>query len=904
MKEQEKRSNIAGKAIKYVLLPGILSRFHALFTSGFSTCAYFMAAIFQGLRLLPDSHPYTQPENFGKYGLRHVLGAAGANLKYDWKHADQVIIFYTIALGLILLMVQFGLLIAALFAQQPVFAQTILTEGDFFTRNISQHHQDLAMILMDRVFGLPNFFHSCVSTISTPCTNLQGANIGFNPTSFPFPFHLAMQQMLAFYSYGLFVVAVMVILYFITVIISETAASGTPFGQRYNKTWIPVRLILFFALLIPITSGYNSAQLIIFAAAKAGSNFASNAWDRFNDTLTGQQLTGAYDLIAKPTTPELDQIVQFMFIARTCKKIEETERLNIYGSAGIQPYLVRATPLLSSGGTSPDHLDLIATGFEQAVQHAGYGKMVIRFGSHMDSPGNPENHNHENYEGNVKPVCGDISLDLTSMKSSGSASFEIQRLYYNLVKQLWLNPLLTQNAECLALRHSPTAPDPDCTPYPDEAFFQGILISTRIAFKASMEALIAMAAADGSLWNVSAQLKEKGWAGAAIWYNRIAELNGEVTTSVFHMPIVDRYPLVMEYVAEKKKAEEEDLEPSEMFNPLLRNGEMIQFNGHPKDKDIAPILYKAYKFWNMDINYSGTGRLQENPLMDLINYIFGINGLYDMMENPNVNPLAQLSALGKGIMEAAIRNLTVGMGGSLIGRVLNKMPGQLLKVGADFVQLVGYTMLPIGFTLYYVLPLMPFIYFFFAVGGWIKGIFEATVAAPLWAMSHITRWDGEGIAGPGAQNGYFLVFEIFLRPIMILFGMLASIIIFSAMVMVLNDVYATVIANVGGFNKEAELTGAISLDDMAGSMRGTLDQFFYTVIYAVIVYMMGLSAFKLIDAIPNEILRWMNFTVKTFQEENKNAAEGLSRTANKGATIATSKLSGQSLQGSSLASLG
>ena len=54
---------------------------------------------------------------------------------------------------------------------------------------------------------------------------------------------------------------------------------------------------------------------------------------------------------------------------------------------------------------------------------------------------------------------------------------------------------------------------------------------------------------------------------------------------------------------------------------------------------------------------------------------------------------------------------------------------------------------------------MPFIYFFFALAGWIKSIFEAVVAMPLRALAHL-RIDGEGLPGPGATNGYFLLLEI------------------------------------------------------------------------------------------------------------------------------------------------
>ena len=57
--------------------------------------------------------------------------------------------------------------------------------------------------------------------------------------------------------------------------------------------------------------------------------------------------------------------------------------------------------------------------------------------------------------------------------------------------------------------------------------------------------------------------------------------------------------------------------------------------------------------------------------------------------------------------------------------------------------------------------------------------------------------------------------------------------------------------------------------------RGPLDEFFFTVIYAIIVYMIGMSCFKLIDNVPNHILRWMNAGVPAFNDKSSDPAEGL-----------------------------
>jgi hypothetical protein len=48
-----------------------------------------------------------------------------------------------------------------------------------------------------------------------------------------------------------------------------------------------------------------------------------------------------------------------------------------------------------------------------------------------------------------------------------------------------------------------------------------------------------------------------------------------------------------------------------------------------------------------------------------------------------------------------------------------------------------------------------------------------------------------------------------------------------------------------------------------------------SIIYAIIAYMMAMSSFKLIDQIPDHILRWMGTSVKSFGEIEKDHAENL-----------------------------
>jgi conjugal transfer/type IV secretion protein DotA/TraY len=261
-----------------------------------------------------------------------------------------------------------------------------------------------------------------------------------------------------------------------------------------------------------------------------------------------------------------------------------------------------------------------------------------------------------------------------------------------------------------------------------------------------------------------------------------------------------------------------------------------------------------------------------------------------MRKNANIHPLAQLTAVGKSLVESSIRNLTfaaVAGGGGAIFSTFDKFAGAGGFTIASFMVSIAMITMSTGFVLYYIVPFLPFIYFFFALGGWLKAIFEAMVGAPLWALAHI-RIDGNGLPGAAAVNGYFLIFEIFLRPILIIFGMLASISIFAALVAVLNQIWDLVTMNVTGFDIVYETANP----GFGAVFRQALDEFFFTVIYAIVVYMMGMASFKLIDLIPANILRWMGQSVATENDARENAAESLVSTSQVGSQQAIQSIGG------------
>ncbi len=307
----------------YTTMPRVLPRAKRLFVDGFAYISFLIAHVYFMARLLPRTHPYLLPENIGRFGIHHVITEASRHLKFSVRHIDQVFIYFVMLSGVLMLVAQIFILIYAVIVS-PAMAFSWFDTPD--------PTSDLAFNLLDQVFGLPGIF--CSSFTPTNCTAFSvGGDIGdvgpsTGATVLPLPFHTALHSLFQFYSTGLLLIAVLIFLYFVVVLVVETAVSGTPFGQRFQNVWVPVRLVVALGLLVPVTNGLGSGQYIVLYVAKFGSSFATTGWIEFNDAVqdhalfngtdggrpTGEKLT----MLAIPEAPDITSVIEAMSLVHAC----------------------------------------------------------------------------------------------------------------------------------------------------------------------------------------------------------------------------------------------------------------------------------------------------------------------------------------------------------------------------------------------------------------------------------------------------------------------------------------------------------------------------------------------------------------------------------------------------------
>ncbi len=895
------------KVAGILILPRIIPRAKKLFASGFGYIAFLMAHIYGAVRLLPREHPYLNPANIGKFGVRHVIGEAANRLVLKRKNADQIFIFAALLAGVVILVLQFVLIIYA-FIFKPAMAASIFLTPDPVASVAST---DMAFIVLDQVFGIPNMF----CTQGNICTAVNAA--------LPWPFHVAFHELLRFYSLGLLLVGVVIFLYYVVVVVGETATTGHPFGQRFQNVWTPIRLVVALGLLVPINYGLNSAQYIVLYSAKFGSGIATNAWLQYNATMRtagifpGGSATNPLgersSLLAKPTPPSVMSVVQMMTIVHACVHAywkTDTTRDNAGNPAwpptgngvapanfNIRPYLVKLPhPSIPDGN---DRLELLqTTSYIAALDFFGNSPMVIRFGRY-----DPSSTQFDKEKGRVKPLCGDVRVPASYFKTRGLGAGQggpdaMQEFYFNLIKNMWHDPDgnlikdLPRRAMELAIHVNvpnqcqigcghpslPSCPNDCRSTTPGAAARQELIDDYGAQLNVAVRDAWNIYNTNATDIEISQAVLDRGWGGAGIWYNVIAEINGAFIDSVLHQPMFERYPLVMEQVREDKTKHDSHPSPLDQFDPNIAGQKPVETE---EPMEIAQALNGFYQWWNKGIADAtkSDNNVSGGVVEDTIKSILGLNGLFAMRgDNAHIHPLAQLTAAGKSLVDSAIINigtstLTGALGGLL--KLADPSGGSeaIAELASGLTMTIAFLALTAGVVLYYVLPFLPFLYFFFAFGTWIKSIFEAMVGAPLWALAHL-KLDGEGLPGDSASSGYFLIFEIFVRPILTVFGLVASILILSAQVRVLNVIWTLVTSNLTGYDTFTAVTVPA-----AGVVlpKNSVDQFFYTIVYAMIVYMMATASFKMIDKIPDGILRFMGAGVSAFSDINPDPTEGLTR---------------------------
>ena len=179
-----------------------------------------------------------------------------------------------------------------------------------------------------------------------------------------------------------------------------------------------------------------------------------------------------------------------------------------------------------------------------------------------------------------------------------------------------------------------------------------------------------------------------------------------------------------------------------------------------------------------------------------------------------------------------------------------------------------------GATLAVYTPMIPYILFTFGAIGWFIAVIEAMVAGPIVALGILSPSGHHEVLGK-AEQSLMLLFGIFLRPSLMVFGFLASMLLATVAVTMINMGFLSVM------NDVLPPTGPTIIELIA-----------FMGLYVSLVVTALNKCFALIHIIPDRTLRWISGHPESSDQEALHEAKGAVGAAAGGAVSAGSGLSG------------
>ncbi len=690
----------------------------------------------------------------------------------------------------------------------------------------------------------------------------------------------------------------------------------------------------------------NTAQYIVLYTAKMGSAFATNGWVYYNQFLKqkmgdtihnpvgavpkytydpelGPTIESGSPLAAKLNAPDMGDLVRFLHLVAACEYYYEVKSGKSIDNFNVQGYFYRQgqtpkpaykepavqgkTPKNTYAGGSGAGDNFLA--YKDVLPFFKNGNIRIIFGSYDEAA-------KDKSMGGITPLCGEMIIPVTSVDNpntpeTGNPGAAIaHQYYYSYVMGLWdkttyprqlmdgyARQMVWNYAKVGAARTCPVETDADgiqkdpggatltelgkCNDDPPGTYIQYQVEMFQSIFKTLIDAANKEIAKPEN-FKVDPGVLDRGWAGAGIWYQKIAQINGDYVSAVQQIPYAARLPKVMEVAHGISAMSQNNMMTVHKFFNLPKDAGRAFV---PQDEELALALNHINKHLKGDAasfsffpDPSGQAGVsgqkgypinnvldkQPNVLLSAVNTVLGTDFLFSFKDNANTHPLAQLVTFGRVMLERSARNLMTGSAIAAAGGLIsvgNEDISTGLRKLSSFFLVIASVLFSGGFMLFYVLPLLPFVYFFFAVLSWVKAIFEGLIGAPLWAMAHV-RIEGNGFPSGAARSGYLLLMEIFLRPIVTVFALLAAIGVYTGVVYFLNDTLEFVLMIMGRKN----LADVVGDGQATGDIRGLIDVFFFTIMYIMLVYMLANSCFQIIDKIPNGFMRWFGQGAKSFAQ--------------------------------------
>lgn len=617
----------------------------------------------------------------------------------------------------------------------------------------------------------------------------------------------------------------LILLYISLVGIANSAHEGEPLGKQFSTLWTPVKMVTGLAFVVPIGAlkGFSLLQAIIIllvCVSISGANYLYRA-------LADYFAANATILPIAASQIPANQI-QMLTANAGCmaaynKQVSELgERIQFYDDGKGHWIWGRSNKDPACG---------------EAVLSCGEAENAVR-----------------------KATNSNGMIDVSKTESVSALA------KYNMCRktQIAFSKLLTQINSIADAAVNLEGPIPDNLKGQVTQAVQTYFDAVDAEFKSQVQQ--ATSSSRGALQAMKNEMIEKGWVSAGSWFYAIAKTSADISSlGDFRATVSGHQPAKIPKYDELVKPEiARAMEIAMRGSDDIANIDVAGVTGgrtiestvrkdteQDADGIIAKILGKPLLYM------SGTWKLTANALQsgDPITALAGF-GHYMIGTAAGIyTAYAGMVAASEGIGSALS---SIPLAGGLLGALAKGAGAVLAAMGAGIFSIVSIIFVA-GIMLAYYLPMIPAIYWFLGLAGWLVSIMLTLIAAPIWAVAHAAPDNVAGPAAARAMQGYQLLASVVLKPILMLITLFAS---YMGSVMIVR-----LVVSLFGAAMDSTISGTASFSALIGMIAAP-------VLLAIIVIMIIQMVFDTIFSAPDHILRFIGFGAFHLGEQGASARVG------------------------------
>jgi conjugal transfer/type IV secretion protein DotA/TraY len=604
----------------------------------------------------------------------------------------------------------------------------------------------------------------------------------------------------------------------------DTAHEGEALGQERSTTWTPVRIVMGLGLLLPMVNGFSLAQVLVLWATLSGAGLADAVWSQAVVRFT------EISLYTQPPPPQARSLAVAMLASNVCEKI-----VTDLPPRGAAQYVVTFESLPGQVGTVNERSTRWSVTHLGAAACGGYSIREPAEGidPRQGTTGVDALDGFLRWVAEVLGFGADLRTDFSRalLNAHDIAAMELRDDLKPLAQTIFDGQ--AELGECVT-----TA--------------TGTLVSTRClsAINAAAERYVSrLHSLILSVVNVTGQrafteftrrAQDEGWFTAGSWFYRLAALSDFMNKMALNVP--EPYPIRI-----WEKLPREDVETyAHLFKRLEAvvleaesDGGLGLTTGDPNNSvldDVSRDFLRATLDW---ITQSLIG--QTHPIFAIA--WIGHALIAVVLSALSIAALGQLIATtsGAGRLAQALGGMTDLMTGPRSSGMLT-LTG--LVIGVVVLALLGFAL-----TAAIYLPLAPFIIWTLAGLHWVLLVFQALLAAPVWAVGFLRN--GKGLMAE-TMPGWLLLFDLLLRPTLMLFGLLGATVISYYLLSMVTGLFtvAAINANSGNTTGPVILTGLM-------------------ILFVWVAVDLTIRCFSLVHRLPDFVMRLLGGTMDSAQDHHE-----------------------------------